>query len=352
MDKLYVKFRVPGQKRNITTNFPLPDQRFLCYEFQIFDHDPDFSIIQVGFALKPSYGSKLPGEFQTSLGYTNLGNVFKFDEDDDVAQVAKTNKGFGEEDIVTCLIDREVGMFNFYVNRDPVFQKFQFFKPLHFAAAEPCYIAVGVRNSATIRMDFGAYGFSAVTNAVIWREERMRAQGLDWNTCVFGEYYDDREQIDVNYLRQNYFKSQEFRQKQKMAELELSKQVTGEDVDLIRDAARSLSEKMVLAGEAGEEIDRVRLERKLNDKKARYDEIMRSQTPDMAKERQNFLMRLSFMLPTKVVAETIGETMEIIAERDKTSENWWSFRSLRRGFWTIYSRRRDRLRILTVMRNE
>ncbi|CAD7940412.1 unnamed protein product [Amoebophrya sp. A120] len=317
LDRAYVKFRVPGQKRNITSNFPLPDQRFICFEFQCFDMIPDFSLVQVGFALKPSYGSKLPGEFQTSLGYNNLGWVHKFDEDDYTGHPARafTNKPFYEEDIVTCLIDRKVGMVNFYVNRDPVFAKFQFFKALHLASRDPCYVCIGVKEAATIRVDFGGYGYSPVTNAVIWREERMRNCGLHWSTCMFGEYSDDREPVDVVGLRLNYFLSQDFLQRQKQQKLEEEKMVTTEEFELVRSCAKTLSEEMVLQGRAGDEKQQEKMRAAKEEAHIYKRKVMRAQTPEEAQMRQAFLMRMSYMLPQRDVTNQVGTAMGIIAER-------------------------------------
>jgi hypothetical protein len=101
-------------------------------------------------------------------------NPFRGTVFDNVAQntpstfVRKTALGYKNLDIITLVIDRLHGVFQFFVNRKPSIQGggWMKFAPLQLSFKDNTSIMVGCWGGGVLRYDFGEYGYSCVTNAV------------------------------------------------------------------------------------------------------------------------------------------------------------------------------------------
>ena len=142
-------------------------------------------------------------------------------------------RGYGNGDIITCLVDRTRGLFQFWVNRVPICPKWQFFEPLmnDFMSERrnyDCHICVGSRGCSIIRFDFGSHGYSPITNAVLYSEKLLWTSpkfNMVFEEVVFGEQRNDNETIDENELRKKFFeyerikKQESVRKKKELAEI-------------------------------------------------------------------------------------------------------------------------------------
>ena len=53
------------------------------------------------------------------------------------------------------------------------------------------FVQIGVNHTAVVRYDFGGYGYSSVTNAVLYNEKDLISKGMTWTNIITGGYRGD-----------------------------------------------------------------------------------------------------------------------------------------------------------------